>query len=151
MLSTSKDRVGPLRSIFVWDMLILSASNLRCIDHLNLNIAWRPWLGLITRYMLIYVESFRLISISDNCRWNLRVSDLEINCIAWWRHQMETFSVLLAFLWGEYTSHQRITLTKACGAEFWCCLWSIFEQTVKQTIEMPMILEPIALIMTSVQ
>ena len=38
---------------------------------------------------------------------------------SWWRHQIETFSVLLAPLWGESTNHQWIILIKASDAEFW--------------------------------
>ena len=36
---------------------------------------------------------------------------------SWWRHQMETFSALLAPLWGESTDYRWILLTKASGAE----------------------------------
>ena len=60
----------------------------------------------------------------------------------WWRHQMETFSTLLA-------GHRWIPLTKASDAELWCFLWSSPEQTSEQTIETPVIWEAIALIMTS--
>ena len=44
-------------------------------------------------------------------------------CQAWWRHQMETFSALLA-LCGESTAHRWIPRTKASDAELWCFLWS---------------------------
>ena len=59
---------------------------------------------------------------------------------SWWRHQMETFSALLA-LWNP--------LTKASDAELWCFLWSAPEQTVMQTIDMPVIWDAIAFIMMS--
>ena len=39
---------------------------------------------------------------------------------AWWRHQMETFSALLASLWGESAGNRRIPLTKASDVELWC-------------------------------
>ena len=38
----------------------------------------------------------------------------------WWRHQMETFSALLALLCGEFTGYR----TKASDAELWFFLWS---------------------------
>ena len=40
---------------------------------------------------------------------------------SWWRHQMETFSALLA-LCGESTEHRWIPLTKASGA--WTNAWA---------------------------
>ena len=44
-----------------------------------------------------------------------------------WRHQMETFSVLLTLLCGEFTGHRWIHRTKASDAELWCfffiCAW----------------------------
>ena len=51
-------------------------------------------------------------------------------------------------LWGESTGHRWIPLTKASGAELWCFLWSVPEQTAKQTIETPVIWDAIAFIMT---
>ena len=64
---------------------------------------------------------------------------------SWWRHQMETFSVILGPLWGESTGYH----TKTSDAELWCFLWSAPQQTVEQTIETPVIWDAIALIMTS--
>ena len=57
--------------------------------------------------------------------------------ISWWRHQMETFFRVTGplILWGEFTGHWWIPLTKASDAERWCFLWSASEQTVEQTIE----------------
>ena len=53
-------------------------------------------------------------------------------------------------LWGEFTGHRWIPLTKASGAELWCLLWSASEHTIGQTIQMPAIWDTIALIMTSI-
>ena len=47
---------------------------------------------------------------------------------SWWRHQMETFSVLLAFFCGEFTGPPWIPLTKASDAELWYFLWSFFDR-----------------------
>ena len=52
-------------------------------------------------------------------------------------------------LWGEFTGHRWIPLTKASNAELWCLLLSAPEQTVEQTIEMPVIWDAITLIMMS--
>ena len=49
----------------------------------------------------------------------------------------------------ESTAHLWIPLTKASEAQLWCFRWSAPEQTLKQTIETPMIWDVIALIMTS--
>ena len=52
-------------------------------------------------------------------------------------------------LCGEFTGHRWIPGTKASDAELWCFLWSAPEQTIEQIIETPVILNAIALIMTS--
>ena len=52
-------------------------------------------------------------------------------------------------LWREATGHRWIPLTKASDEELWCVFLSVTEQTVEQTIEMPVIWDDIALIMTS--
>ena len=49
-------------------------------------------------------------------------------------------------MWGESTGDRWIPLVKASDAEFWYFLCSAHEQTVEQTIETPMILDAIALI-----
>ena len=72
----------------------------------------------------------------------------------WWRHQMETFSALLALCEGDSPvigefPHRWIPLTKANDAKLWCFLWSAPEQTVEQTTQTPVIWDAIALIMTS--
>ena len=54
-------------------------------------------------------------------------------------------------LWGEFTGHWWITLTKGSDAELWCYLWSATEQTVEQTIETQMIWDAITPIITSLQ
>ena len=51
-------------------------------------------------------------------------------------------------LWGEYTGHRCIPLTKASEVELWYLLWSAPEQTVEQTMETPVTWNAIALIMT---
>ena len=52
-------------------------------------------------------------------------------------------------LWWEFAGHRWIPLTKASDVELWCFLWSPVEQTVEQTIEIPVIWDAITLIMTS--
>ena len=46
-------------------------------------------------------------------------------------------------LWGEYTGHQWIPLSKASDAEFWWFLWTVLNQTAEQTIETPVIWDAI--------
>ena len=55
--------------------------------------------------------------------------------LAWWRHQMETFTKLLALCVGN----SPVTGTGASDAELWCFLWSAPEQTVERATEMPVI------------
>ena len=67
----------------------------------------------------------------------------------WWRHQMETFSASLAFVWGI---HRWIPRTKGQwrgAAERWCFLWCEPESTAEQAMETPVIWDAIALIVAS--
>ena len=52
-------------------------------------------------------------------------------------------------LWGEFTGHQWIPLTKASDAELWCFLWSAPTQTVEWTIDTLVIWDAITPIMMS--
>ena len=52
-------------------------------------------------------------------------------------------------LCGESICDRWIPLTKASDAELWYFLWSAPEQTLKQTIETPVIWDAMELIMTS--
>ena len=69
---------------------------------------------------------------------------------SWWHHQMRTFSTLLA-LCEEFTGDRWITPTKASNAELWCFLWYTPKQTGEQTLETPMILDAIVVIVMSLQ
>ena len=50
----------------------------------------------------------------------------------WWRHQMETFSALLALCEGNPPVTGGLPL-RASNVGLWCFLWSAPEQTVRQT------------------
>ena len=52
-------------------------------------------------------------------------------------------------LWGESTGHRWIPLTKASDAEPWCFLWRAPEQTAVQTVQMLVIWDAMAVIVTS--
>ena len=53
---------------------------------------------------------------------------------SWWRHQMETCSASLVFVWGIHRwlreIHRLIPLTQTSDAELWSFLWSAPEQRV---------------------
>ena len=51
-------------------------------------------------------------------------------------------------LWRKFAGHRWIFLIKANDVELWCTLWYAPDQTVEQTIEKPVILDAVALIMT---
>ena len=55
------------------------------------------------------------------------------------------------FLWGDFTGNRWIPRKKAIEAELWCFLSSEPVLTVLQTMETPVILEAMALIMTLLQ
>ena len=52
-------------------------------------------------------------------------------------------------LLGEFIGYRWIPLTKGSDTELWCFLWSAPDQMVKQTSEVPVISDAIALIMAS--
>ena len=61
---------------------------------------------------------------------------------------METILVLLAFV-GETIDHLGSPLTKASHAKLCCFLWYLPESTVEQAVEMPVIWDTMALVVTS--
>ena len=72
------------------------------------------------------VTTTRVKSIISTVYFHIIVTSLR-----WWRHQMETFSALLALCEGGFTGDRWIPLTKASDAELRCFLWSAPEQTVE--------------------
>ena len=54
-------------------------------------------------------------------------------------------------LWRESTVHRWISFTKANDAKLWYFLWSALDHTVDQPLESPVLLDAIALTMTSLQ
>ena len=67
----------------------------------------------------------------------------------WWLPQMETFSAFLALFEGNPQVTGGIPYTKASDAGLLYFLWSVPEQTIEQTIGMPVIWDAFRLIMTS--
>ena len=71
-----------------------------------------PWYLLLVQhssiYCAIYSESRRLYN-------------------AWWRHQMETFSALLALCAGNSPGTGEFPSQKASDVELWCFLWCVPE------------------------
>ena len=56
---------------------------------------------------------------------------------------------ITGLLWRESTAHRWIPLTKASDAELWFFIWRSPEQTAKQTADMLVIWDAIALITMS--
>ena len=77
------------------------------------------WLGLKKFMVSVAIDSDGVSSL-----WFLLLH------AAWWRHQMEIFSALLALCEGYWW----IPLTKASDAELWYFLWNVPGETVGQTI-----------------
>ena len=73
---------------------------------------------------------------------------------AWWFCVMMTSSNGNIFritspLWGEFTGHRWISLTKTSDVELWRFIWSAPEQRVEQTTQTLVIGDAVTLIMTS--
>ena len=71
---------------------------------------WLPFLSLGKYFM------------SGVWHWQSALS-LNLHFFPWWRHQMEIFRVTDP-LWGEFTGHRWILLTKASDWDIWCFLCS---------------------------
>ena len=56
---------------------------------------------------------------------------MEIMMIIMMASSNGNISLVTGPLWGEFTGHRWIFITKASDAEFWCFLWSAPEQTVE--------------------
>ena len=128
-------------AMFLWRSRIIAVSaNVFCCLYPTINNIY-----LILSYLSgrLYVELG-----PNNFEGSLGKSYMLQVPTSWWRHQMETFSALLA-LCGESTSHRCIPLTKASDAERGCLFLSALQQTVEHALETPMIWDAIALIMTS--
>ena len=64
----------------------------------------------------------KIMKFNERCvkRWVNVWRAWQCNTETWWRHQMETFSALLALCAG----YRWISLINASDAELWCFLWS---------------------------
>ena len=121
--------------------------NLRYFDHsqqknIRIKTQWSllaTWLFIESLFRLTTKKSSKVL-ITGLCEGNrhrpvylhketvmLKVCSCHYNTIStltWWRHQMETFSALMALFCGEFNGHRWIPHTKARDAELWCFLCS---------------------------
>ena len=110
------------------------------MERRSINFIWFFCFGFFVLAFFVFVLSVLFTHILQgyftNTGWNRVIMQ---NAIAWWRHRMETFSMLLAFLGvgnspvtGEFS-----TPKKASDAELWCFLWCAPNPTLEQTMETP--------------
>ena len=85
---------------------------------------------VIIKLLLCLQSNFERYVLNPTVRKKL---ELCISFFPWWRHQMETFTALLAPS-GETPVTVIIPLTKASDAELWWFLWSAPEQMVEQKL-----------------
>ena len=99
--------------------------------HLKMSSAkWRPFcLGLnVLTHRDLMNSSIGAYQREQSFRYYKQVfSPLTFTVAAWWRHQMETFSALLAICAGNSPGPRWIPRTKASDAELWCLLSSVPE------------------------
>ena len=74
---------------------------------------------------------------------NCETGELKINCKGHAAH------LVIGHLWGESISHRWTPLTKESDVEFWYFLWCAPEQTLRQTVEMTVVWDSMALMWTS--
>ena len=85
---------------------------------------------------LFRLRAMKISKLRNYCKLNPAVTCV-VSITICWRHQIETFSAVLAPLCGEFTGHQWIPFTKASDTELWYFLWSTSEQTSLWLFEMP--------------
>ena len=64
-------------------------------------------------------------AVTDLCIARASVNIALIQFLAWWHHQMETFSAATGPLCEEFTCHRWSPLTKASDAELWCFFFDL--------------------------
>ena len=110
---------------------------------------WVQWCWFKKKCYIIYIEMWK--ANRQQCRieaWHILRSSIRTTFI--WNRLMSQYWYMMTSsngnifrvtgpLWGEFTSHRWIALTKSSDQELWCFLWSAPEQTVEQTIETPVI------------
>ena len=73
-------------------------------------------------------HDYRVWQISVYLYGNMFIRQEYQLIFTWWRHQMETFSMLLAICARNSPGPWWIPHTKASDAELWCFLWSASEE-----------------------
>ena len=81
-----------------------------------------PFDDVIMRLEYHAMETFTECGLTTIGAWISNYIHGLFRCI-WWRHQMETFSALLAICAGKFTGDRGIPCTKAGDAELGCFLW----------------------------
>ena len=80
-------------------------------------------LGGVRNAQLFITRSHR-DCISHSCGFNRFLGFKHWSPNTWWRHQMETFSVLLVLCVGNSPVTSEFPSQKPSHAELWCFLWS---------------------------
>ena len=83
----------------------------------------QEYFGVLCRSCYISWNLFRLILFGQLMTKHEKVHLKLLELMAWWRHQMETFSALLAICAGN----SPVTGIQARYTEFWWSLWSASE------------------------
>ena len=87
--------------------------------------------------------------VEEICRF-AKVSKIEFQVWLTWAHDNVIKRIFFHVTGILLEESGGFPLTNASDEELWCFLWSAPEQTVEQTIEMSVIWDAMALIMTSV-
>ena len=107
---------------------------------------WQNKTGVVHRYQATccltapnhYLTQCRIvikIVLWHSLESNFKMSTRELNLL----HMFGDYTLKIngnifrvtGLLWGEFTGHRWIPLTKASGAELWCFRWSVPEKTVE--------------------
>ena len=110
--------------------------------HVLLLDIFKPW----TKWQTFCRWHFKCNFMKENICNLIKISHYDVIKLNLFRVASLSFHVT-GPLWGKSTGYQWIPLTKAIDVELLCFLWSAPEQTVEQTIEMPVIWNTITLIM----
>ena len=143
-------RIHSFQTKFYYSHICIGSINEDFTDDKSSFVEVMAWHRMAHQIMLIKFYDAIASPVSNelpNLRWRLIYTRPEFHDdVIKWKHFPRYMP-----LRGESTGHRLIPLIKASDAELWCFLWSGPEPTVDQTMETPVIWDPIAFIMTSLQ
>ena len=98
---------------------------------------------------MIQIQMFKHILLQTKKQWISMINVMITDILMMMTSSNANIFCVTGTLWGEFTGHGWISLTKASDTELWCFFLYAPEQTIGWTIETPVICDAVAPIITS--